>query len=189
MPSAYSKKVPAARHPRETQTRFPTISREVGTMATPSLTDRQLQRGFITKEWTNSGQSVPRSCDEPGKDLRRKPKDVENRNSKMKGCQTTDEQSFAVNEPVSFWQITVNGGRIEHYSKSKKLCTDAAKAGTTDFTPGSWGSLQTAAAEHKSEKQQPEKSWGSTTVLQELFRSCNPSHRTPKWLPRSQGKS
>lgn len=41
----------------------------------------------------------------------------------MKGCQTTDEQSFAVDEPVSFWQITVNAGWIVHYSKINKLHT------------------------------------------------------------------
>lgn len=66
----------------------PTGSREAATMATPSLIDKQLQRGIVKEKWTNRGWSVSASCDEPGKDLRRKPKDVEKRDSEMKGCQT-----------------------------------------------------------------------------------------------------
>lgn len=91
----------------------------------PPLVHRQLQWGFIQKEWTNSGQPVSRSHDEAGraKISGESQKDVENRDSAMKGCQTTDEQSFAVNEPVSFWQITVNGGWIVHYPKINKLHT------------------------------------------------------------------
>lgn len=56
-------------------------------------------------------------------------RDVEKRDSKMKGCQTTDKQPFAVNKPVSFWQITVNGG----CSKINKLNTDIIKVGTTPY--------------------------------------------------------
>lgn len=41
----------------------------------------------------------------------------------MKGYQTTDKQPFAVNKPVSFRQITVNGG----CSKINKLHTDVIK--------------------------------------------------------------
>lgn len=52
-------------------------------------------------------------------------RDVEKRDSKMKGCQTTDKQPFAVNKPVSFW----NGG----CSKINKLNTDIIKVGTTPY--------------------------------------------------------
>lgn len=54
-------------------------------------------------------------------------RDVENRDSEIKGYQTTDKQPFAVKKPVSFWQITANGG----CSKINKLHTVVIKAGTT----------------------------------------------------------
>lgn len=87
------------------------------------LIHRQVQRGFIQKEWTYSGQCVWTSHDEAGraKTSGESQKDVENRDSTTKGCQTTDEQPFAVNEPVSFWQITANGGWIVHYSINQKI--------------------------------------------------------------------
>lgn len=95
------------------------------------LIDRQLQCGFTQNESKTVDSLYPdlmmKLAEQRSQEKAKR--DAENRDSKMKGCQTTDKQPFAVNKPVSFWQITLSGG----CSKINKLNTDIIKVGTTPY--------------------------------------------------------
>lgn len=93
------------------------------------LIHRQLQWRFTQKELKALDSLYPdlmmRMAEQSSQE--RPKRDVERRHSRMKGCQTTDKQPFAVNKPVSFWQVTVDGG----CSKINKSHTDVMKVGIT----------------------------------------------------------
>lgn len=103
-------------------------------MATPTTIDTgQLQWRFTQEECKTVDSLYPdlvMKLAEQGPQEKTK-RDVENRDSKMKGCQTTDKQPFAINKPVSLWQITVNGG----CSKINKLHSDVIKVDVIKDTP------------------------------------------------------